>query len=150
MPDIEFNRRVTVPTPPSVVWEAVTDVDRVAGWVTVVGSVEEKEPLSRYSAVLTDQLGPFRLSADLDVSVTEVDEPTSIAFSADGEDRQVSSRIKIEARLVITPSDDQTLLDVTGRYEVTGRVAALGSSMIRSKGEKILDQFFESLYTELS
>lgn len=150
MPSVEFARRLTVPTSPPATWETVTNVSTVASWVTVVGSVEEHEPLSRYSAVLADRLGAFQLSADLEVVVTAVNEPTSITFSADGEDRQIGSRIRIDAEMRLQPDDTGTLVDVVGRYEVTGRVAALGSSMIRAKGEKILDQFFSSLEAELS
>lgn len=150
MPSVDFARSVTVSAAPSEIWDTVTDVSTVASWVTVVGSVEEHEPLSRYSAVLADRLGPFQLSADLDVVVTDMNKPTSIAFSADGEDRQVASRIKIDAQMRLRTNDTETVVEVDGRYEVTGRVAALGSSMIRAKGEKILDQFFSSLEAELT
>lgn len=149
MPSVDFSRRVTVPASPETAWTTVTDVDRVAGWVTVVGSVREIQHLARYSAVLADRLGPFTLSADLDVVVTDLEEMCSIAFLADGEDRQVASRIKIEAELSISPMSEGCEIGVAGRYEVTGRVANLGSSMIRAKGEKILDEFFGKLETEV-
>jgi carbon monoxide dehydrogenase subunit G len=94
-------------------------------------------------------MGPFRLSADLAVKVTAFRQPVSITFTAEGEDRQVSSRITVEAELTIEPREAGTVVAVNGRFEVTGRVATLGASMIRSKGEKILDQFFSSLEAEL-
>lgn len=150
MPSVDFTRSVSVSASPATIWQTVTDVSQVASWVAVVGSVEEHERLAHYSAVLADQLGPFRLSADLKVLVTNVEEPEVIAFAADGEDRQVASRIKINAEMRIAPGDTGTVVDVTGTYEVTGRVASLGSSMIRSKGEKILDQFFAALEAELN
>lgn len=150
MPSVDFSRRVTVSTSLETAWTTVTDVNRVAGWLTVVGSVAEVEHLSRYSAVLADRLGPFKLSADLDVVVTDMDEMRSIALRADGEDRQVASRIKIEAELSISPVTEGCEIGVAGRYEVTGRVASLGSSMIRAKGEKILDEFFARLETEVN
>lgn len=149
MPSVDFSRRVTAPASPETAWTTVTDVDRVAGWVTVVGSVREIQHLARYSAVLADRLGPFTLSADLDVVVTDLEEMCSIAFLADGEDRQVASRIKIEAELSISPVSEGCEIGVAGRYEVTGRVANLGSSIIRAKGEKILDEFFGKLETEV-
>lgn len=148
MPSVEFERSVSVKASPHVVWATVTDVDRIAKWVPVVGAVREIKHLSKYAAVLADRLGPFRLAADLDVTVTDVDEHRSVAFSADGEDRQVASRIRIDARLALTPDGEATQVDVAGHYEVTGRVAALGGSMIRAKGDKILDQFFSALEAE--
>lgn len=127
----------------------MTDVHRVADWVEVVGDVDELEYLSRYRATLTDRLGPFRLSADLDVEVVEADAERLIRFVADGEDRQVASRILIEAQLGLAAGDPGTTVSVEGKYEVTGRVATLGASMIKSKGEKILDQFFTAAENEL-
>lgn len=150
MPSVSFRRAVTVGTTPGGVWEAVTDVRRVASWVSVVDSVVEHASLERYGAVLTDQLGPFRLSADLDVEVTSITEGHSIRFLAQGEDRQVASRIRIEAGLELQAATDGTTVEVDGTYEVTGRVASLGGSMIRSKGDKILDQFFAALEAELA
>jgi uncharacterized protein len=150
MPSVEFSRDILVPAAPTSVWETVTDVHKVASWVSVVGAVEEIERLARYSAVLADRLGPFKLSADLDVEVTEIDEGRSIAFVADGEDRQVASRIRIAAALKVVPTATGSSVDVAGMYEVTGRVASLGASMIRSKGDKILEEFFAAIARELS
>lgn len=150
MPSVDFTRSLLVPAARDTVWDAITDVHRVAGWVSVVGAVTEIERLARYTAVLTDRLGPFRLSADLDVVVTALDEGRSIAFTADGEDRQVASRIKITGALSLNGQEEGTGVDVAGSYEVTGRVASLGASMIRAKGDKILEEFFSSIERELS
>lgn len=142
MPAVTFQRTIVVPASPEAVWEGLTDVHQVAGWVTVVGEVTEISRLERYETVLADRLGPFRLAADLVAVVTHLEQPTSISVTADGEDRQVASRIRIEVTLTLAPQAEGTAIAVTGEYEVTGKVATLGASMIRSKGEKILDEFF--------
>lgn len=149
MPTVDFERSIDVGSSPEKVWETITDAETVAGWVDLVGGVEEIEHLSRYSATLTDRLGPFRLSADLDIRVIELEAPSRLTFVADGEDRQVSSRIKVEATLTVSAGDRGSQLHVKGHYEVTGRVATLGASMIRTKGEAVLDDFFTSLSSEL-
>lgn len=150
MPTVDFERSIDVGSSPGKVWETITDAETVAGWVDLVGDVEEIEHLSRYSATLTDRLGPFRLSADLDIRVIELQAPSRLTFVADGEDRQVSSRIKVEATLTVSAGDRGSQLYVEGHYEVTGRVATLGASMIRTKGEAVLDDFFTSLSSELA
>ena len=149
MPTVSFERHLDVSASPDQTWSTVTDVHKVASWVSVVGSVEEIERLSRYTALLADRLGPFSLSADLDVQVTDVDEGKFISFRAEGEDRQVSSRIQIAASMTLEPSDTGTSVAVSGTYEVGGRVAALGASTIRSKAAKILDEFFGAAEREL-
>lgn len=150
MPAESFSRQVEVGASPEVVWQTFTDVERIAGWVTVVGDVIEIEPLAKYSAILQDRLGPFSVKADLDVTVTSLDEGSRIAFMAEGEDRQVSSRITIEAAMQLSDRDGGgTRVVVDGRYDVMGRVATLSSSTIRSKANKILDQFFDATEREL-
>lgn len=150
MPTVEFARTLSVGLSAEEVWRVVTDVDRVARWVSVLGKVATEQPLVSYRATLTDRLGPFRLSADLSVEVVEIEEGSTIRFIADGEDRQVASRIQVDARLTLEPGNQGTELLVEGKYEVTGRVATLGASMIRSKGEKILDEFFAAAARELA
>jgi carbon monoxide dehydrogenase subunit G len=130
-------------------WERLTDVQRVAGWVSIVGPVEELEPLRAYTTVLEDRLGPFKLRADLAVDVTDVVDGQSITLRAEGEDRQVASRIAVDATLSLDGSDNGTTVTVDGTYEVTGRIATLGASMIRNKAKKLLDEFFTAAGREL-
>lgn len=142
MPSENFDRLLSVSSDPETSWAVLTDVARLAGWVSIIEDVQQKSHLESYSAILSDRLGPFKLRADLEVSVSEVDEPHRIRVRAHGEDRQVASRISIDATLTIEPRADGTSgIHVTGVYEVIGRVATLGAGTIRQKATKILDEF---------
>ncbi len=142
MPAQEFRREVVVNLSRPRMWEVLLDVETVAGWVGLIGEVREVVPLSHYVAVLQDRVGPFRLRADLAILVKEMDRGSKVVLEAEGEDRQVRSRIKVNLtlRLFDTP-EDATALRLQGRYEVTGRVATLGASLIRHKAETILNEF---------
>lgn len=138
----EFSRRIEVGVPRERAWAAVIDVQEVARWISIVGGVEEVAPLERYRALLQDRLGPFKLRADLDIEVVEVEEGRRLRARASGEDRQVGSRIAVDATLTLDAAPAGTAIDVRGAYEVTGRVASLGAGSIRKKGETVLDDFF--------
>ena len=131
-------------------WDILVDVPRISGWVPLVGAVTEHEPLKRYTAVLEDRMGPFRLRADLDVIVTQMIEPASITIRADGEDRQVGSRITVDATLGLSSSTHGCTIDIDGSYEVTGRVATMGSAAIRQKAEAAIQAFVDSARAELT
>lgn len=150
MPTAVFQRDVRVAADADTAWATLTDVDLLVSWVSILDQASVVDPLKRYTAVLTDRLGPFRLHADLDVEVTDVEEPVRIVVRAEGEDRQVASRITVSAELKLLPSADATVIAVAGSYEVAGRVATLGASTIRKKADKILEEFFESLQRSLS
>jgi len=131
-------------------WEILVDVERVSGWVSVVRDVTEHEHLSRYTAVLEDRMGPFKLRADLEVTVVSVVEGSRITVRADGEDRQVGSRITVDATLGLEPLEPTgCMVTIEGEYEVTGRVATMGASTIRQKADKVLTEFIESAKREL-
>lgn len=137
-----FTRGLEVPRAADEVWHTLLDVPRVASWITIVGAVEEVTPLERYRAVLEDRLGPFRLRADLDIRVTGLEPGRRVTARASGEDRQVASRIAIEATLTTQARPAGTAVALEGYFEVTGRVAALGAASIRKKAERVLEDFF--------
>lgn len=150
MPSMNFERSLQVTADPATCWGILTDVPQLASWISIVDEAKEISPLERYTAVLADRMGPFKLRADLDIEVSEVDEPHNIRVRAAGEDRQVSSRIAVDATLRLQPGDGAgTVVVVTGGYEVVGKVATLGAGMIRQKAAKILDEFFARASAQL-
>ncbi|WP_396449574.1 CoxG family protein [Actinomadura sp.] len=150
MAEFEFDRAVSVTGTPAAVWELITDVPRLVGWIDVVHDAREIEPLSHYSAVIQDKVGMFRLRADLDIHMTEVDEGKRIVAHAEGQDRQVGSRITIDAEVLLDPAPSSTSVRVSGKYGITGNVATLGSSAIKRKGDKVLKEFFGHLSSDSS
>jgi carbon monoxide dehydrogenase subunit G len=145
-----FVRELTVSSNLEQCWNVLTDVLRVASWVSIARDVQERERLRSYTAVLEDRLGPFRLRADLDITVSDVKDGERLTVRAEGEDRQVASQIRADAELRLEPNGGGTRIVVEGSYEVTGRVAMLGASMISAKAQKIVDEFFEQAEKELA
>lgn len=149
MPAMSFSRDLRVATDPATCWAVLTDVPRLVTWVSIVDHATEISPLQKYTAVLMDRVGPFKLRADLDILVSEVEPARHIRVRASGEDRQVSSRIAVDAVLDLEQEAELTRIRIAGDYEVVGRVATLGAGMIRQKAAKILDEFFNHAASEL-
>ena len=136
-----------IASPRTQAWTTLLDFRRVASWLSIVGDVRELEPLRRYSAVLEDRVGPFALRADLAVTV-DAQEP-HLRVRAEGEDRQVASRITATIELGLSDEDGATRVAVSGGYDITGKIATLGAGAIRKKGEHVLDEFVANLTREL-
>ncbi len=145
----EFTRTIRLTASPETVWVAMNDVRRVASWLSIVRDVTDVDPPRRYSALLEDHLGPFSMKADLEVTVDADADRRRMHVAAAGEDRQIASRISAAIDLALEPQDAGTSVTVTGRYEITGRIATLGSGPIRKKGDKVLEEFFANLGREL-
>ena len=146
----EFHREVSVTSSPEETWRVITTVPLVVSWVDIVEDVVEVEPLSKYTAVLMDRLGPFKLRADLDIDIFDVVVGESLAGKASGEDRQVGSRLTIDGSVSLREREPSgTVVTVRGSYEVSGRVASMGSGTINKKAEKIMDDFFATAASAL-
>ena len=145
----DFARTVHLAAPAEAVWTTLLNFPRVASWLSVVRDLREVEAQRRYTTMLEDRVGPFAMRADLaiDVSVNGAERRLHVAGS--GEDRQIASRISAALDLAVVPSSTGCDRLVTGRYEITGRIATLGSGAIRKKGDKVLEDFFANLTREL-
>jgi carbon monoxide dehydrogenase subunit G len=142
MPRETFDRKISVPVGRDTAWRVITDVPSLVGWVSLL---QEAQTISE----LEDKIGMFALKADLDITVVEYSEPDHIVVHAEGEDRQVASRIVVDATVRLSDEGTGSQVHVTGAYEVSGRVATLGAGAIKKKAGRILDEFFGSLEREL-
>lgn len=146
----EFYREIAVSSSPEETWQVITTVPLVVSWAGIVEDAVEVEPLAKYTAVLMDRLGPFKLRADLDIDIFDVVVGESLSGKATGEDRQVGSRLLIEGSVALRPREPfGSIVTVRGVYEVTGRVAAMGSGTINKKAEKIMNEFFATAASAL-
>ena len=139
------------------VWPRLLDVKAVASWLPIMHSVTEVSSGtsgidgSSFQAALEDKVGPFSLRADLRIEVAGVREREQVSIRARGEDRQIRSRILIDAACSLADeAPDRTRVRLSGTYEITGRVATLGAGVIRSKAAKLIDTFCTNATTGLS
>ncbi|HEY7624230.1 MAG TPA: SRPBCC domain-containing protein [Candidatus Limnocylindria bacterium] len=145
----DIARSVRVPASPEQAWSVLLDFPRVASWLKVVRDLRAVEPMKRYTTVLEDRVGPFAMRADLAIDVRVDEASRTLHVSGSGEDRQISSRISAALDIAVAPDDAGSRLDVSGRYEITGRIATLGAGAIRKKGDKVLADFFDNATREL-
>lgn len=146
----KFARTLTVTTDPAQAWEVLTDVDRLAGWVTIVHDVQELTRLEKYTAVLQDRVGPFKMRADLDITADVRDPGRQIDIRASGRDRALDTRIAVSATMLLSDgADGGTSIEISGEYQVTGKAAGMGAGVIRKKADGIINDFFGSASREL-
>ena len=139
------------------VWPRLLDVQAVASWLPIMHSVTEVSSGASgidgasFQAAFEDKVGPFSLRADLRIEVAGVREREEVSIRARGEDRQIRSRILIDAACSLADeSPDRTRVRLRGTYEITGRVATLGAGVIRSKATKLIDAFITNATRELA
>ena len=151
------DREFVVEAACDVVWPRLLDVQAVASWLPIMHSVTEVSPGpsgidgSSFKAAFEDKVGPFSLRADLHIEVSGVHDGEEVSIRARGEDRQIRSRIMIDAAARLSDAGPgQTRVQLVGSYEITGRVATLGAGIIRSKASKLIDTFCTNAASALS
>jgi carbon monoxide dehydrogenase subunit G len=145
-----FSREVKLSAEVERTWGVVSTFTEVLSWFSIVGSATEIEPARRYSAVLTDRVGPFRLHADLNIDLAIDESRHAIHAQGRGEDRQMGSRIALEVDLRLAPLEGGTALEVLGTYEITGRPATLGAATIVKKADRALEEFVSAAHARLA
>ena len=153
----QLDRAFVVEAARDEVWPRLLDVQSVASWLPIMHSVTEVSSGrsgidgSSFQAAFEDRVGPFSLRADLRIEVAEVRELEEVSIRARGEDRQIRSRITIDAAAHLADAGpDRTRVRLSGSYEITGRVATLGAGIIRSKASKLIDTFCTNATTGLA
>ena len=151
------DREFVVEAPRDEVWPRLLDVEAVASWLPIMHSVTEVSSGrsgidgSSFQAAFEDKVGPFSLRADLHIEVAGVRESEEVSIRARGEDRQIRSRIMIDAACTLADEGPGcTRVRLSGTYEITGRVATLGAGVIRSRANKLIDTFCTNATTGLS
>lgn len=141
----KVNRTIVVNSDRETTWSVITDVNELASWIGIVHDVEVLVFLEKYTAVLEDRVGPFKLRADLtiDVSVPRYGELVEVV--ATGMDRAMDSKIAISASVELSETEvGGTTISIDGKYQVTGRAASMGGGIIRKKADGVVSDFFSN------
>jgi uncharacterized protein len=151
---MNFHMNLTLPSSREEIWPIFFDVARIARLIPGCEQVEEKEPLSLYSAVMKQKIGPFKLEVPTEVSVEELVPLTRIRSRARGRDKFTGTTldVKLDVRLeaqVAANGAAGTGLTVDSEMQVAGRLAALGFSVVKKKTEEIFTEFEKRLRAEL-
>jgi carbon monoxide dehydrogenase subunit G len=147
---MNFHMDLALPAPRETIWPIFFDVARIASLIPGCEQVEEIEPLSLYSAVMKQKIGPFKLEVPTEVRVEELVAPERVRSRARGRDKFTGTTLDVLLDVVLAPAEDNsTRLTVDSTMQVAGRLAALGYPVVKKKTEEIFVEFEKRLRAEL-
>jgi carbon monoxide dehydrogenase subunit G len=147
---VRIDKQVVVDGRPPEIWEILWDVERIAHCIRGVSDVSVVEPERRYSARITQRVGPFQVSFTLAIDVLEVQPVSSIKVMASGRDAKLASRMKATMLLNLGALEEsRTSLDIHTDVKLQGRLATLGQGIIARKADEELAHFSAALEREL-
>jgi carbon monoxide dehydrogenase subunit G len=117
------------------------DVPRMVACLPGCGEAREIEPHRRYEARMTQRVGPITLSVPLEVTVSGVVPPTSLALEARGRDGALGAHVAMSVRLAVAPREAGSRVRIEAEGKILGKLGALGHGIIQRKAEELIDEF---------
>ena len=146
---MKFEKTVTVKAPREAVWKFLWDVPRVAACLPGCKGAQVVEEGKRYTAVVGERVGPFKVEFPLSIEVLESRPPEYLKARAGGKDAKVDGLVKVELDLYLVEAGEDTEMRVTTDVAILGKLGTLGHSVIVRKGDEVVAKFAEALRAHL-
>lgn len=140
-----FTRTTEVTAAPEEIWATIHDVDRLAGFSSHLGPVTVITDDRRWQVSLHDRVGPFKLSAPMDIELVAETDRVEVSIRASGKDRGPGTRLEVEASVRIDQTKHGSGLTLEGSYDLKGRIARLGGPVAKQQAETMIDEFWSNL-----
>jgi hypothetical protein len=142
---MEFEDTSTIDADREVVWELISDPEVL--YSCVPGAEEiNKESDTEYTGVISRGIAGISIELDGELNILTEEPPERLEAEASGSDRITNSRLDAEAELRVNQGDDGTA-DLVYSIEMvfSGRLATLGSRIVKRQIKSDVDTFFENL-----
>ncbi|MDH3262714.1 MAG: carbon monoxide dehydrogenase subunit G [Paracoccaceae bacterium] len=143
---MEFKDEILINAPRQVVYDALNDP------VILRRCIPGCEELIRHSATDLEakvvlKIGPVKARFSGNVVLDQAGAPQSFSLTGEGKGG-VAGFAKGGADVVLAEVENGTILSYTAKVEVGGKIAQLGSRLIKGTAAKLSAQFFESFAAE--
>jgi carbon monoxide dehydrogenase subunit G len=130
------------------VWNLLRDTPRLTGLLPGVDSVAplNEEGKESYSAKVSDRIGPFKITMNLEVRVTESVEPSLLKASIKGADSMGLNRMTGSLQVALSEAAPfGTQMHFEASIEVLGKLATLGAVPIRRRTTQVFAEFAKNI-----
>lgn len=146
---MEIDKTLTLPATPERAWAVLLDPQAMAQCVPGMQSVLVVSP-DEYTAEMVTKVSFITARMKLRTRIVERDEPRYLKAEGTGEDSGVASSMKqtTEMHLEALP-DGQSQLRLRVKVDVVGRLATFGLSALKTKADRLWDEFGQNLVKHL-
>jgi carbon monoxide dehydrogenase subunit G len=141
---MEVNGERTINQTPDQLWGTILDADVLEQ--TIPGAENLEREGDHYEGTLERGLAGITVTLSIDVDITEKDRPNWLECEIEGTDNAINSRVDGDAHVDFEAGEgEQTNLVYDTEFNFSGKLASLGSRIIRRKVNNDLETFFENL-----
>jgi uncharacterized protein len=147
---MEIEKTLLLQAPPQQVWALILDTQAMASCVPGLRSVELIHA-DEYLALMQVKLAFINARFKLRTRITERDEPHRLVAEGTGEDSSVASSLKHRTVMQLTPhAAGGTELLMRVQVDVFGRIGSFGLSAMKTKADRLWDEFGEAFAARLA
>lgn len=134
------------------VWKLLRDTPRLTHLLPGVESVTPivATGIEAYAAKVTDKIGPFKLTMNLEVRVIEAVEKTLLKASLKGADAIGLNRVTGSIEIALAPAVAGTHMRFDAAIEILGKLAMLGAVPIRRRTTQSFAEFAHNIQTQFA
>ena len=132
-----------IQAPRATVWQALNDAEVLKACIPGCTALEKTSD-TEMKAAATLSVGPVKANFTGNVTLSEIDAPTSYVITGQGAGG-VAGFAKGSAKVMLADDGpDATLLTYTVKADVGGKIAQLGGRLIDQTAKKLAGEFFKS------
>lgn len=142
---MEIEKTLAINAPAEKVWEMLLDPQVMGGCVPGMQSIEVVSP-TEYKAVMAVKVSFISAKFRLKTTIVEQRAPSYLRCEGTGEDTSVASSMKQQSEVFLKPQPDgSTELRLKVKVDVVGRLANFGLSAMKTKADRLWEEFGQNL-----
>ena len=147
---MEIEKTVTVAAPAPQVWAMLLDPNVMGGCVPGMQSIEVISE-DEYIALMHVKISFISAKFKLKTRIVERRAPYYLRTEGTGEDTSVASSLKQQSEIFLSElPDGLTELRIKVQVDVVGRLGTFGLSVMKTKADRMWDEFARNLATRLA
>jgi carbon monoxide dehydrogenase subunit G len=148
---MKLERQVDVMASPEEVWKFFWNIPELASCIPGCTSARAEGEPGHYAATVKVRVGQFRVEFQLEIDVVDVVDGQKITARVQGTDRHTGARMVSDLQLrVLAAETGGAVVWLENDFQVYGRLASMGHSIVMRRGEDIMDEFAQNVRTRLS
>jgi carbon monoxide dehydrogenase subunit G len=141
---MEVNGEQTISQSPDPLWDILLDATTLEQ--TIPGAQNLDRDGDHYEGTLERGLAGISISLSANVDITDQAHPEWIVCDIEGTDNTINSRVDGEAHVDFEETDEgKTELAYQVEFDFSGKLASLGSRIIKRKVNNDVETFFTNL-----
>lgn len=129
------------------VWKLLRDTPCLTGLLPGVENVESlnETGVEGYAARVSDKIGPFKLTMNLEVRVIETVEASLLKAAIRGADSMGLNRVTGSMQISLSSASSGTQMRFEASIEILGKLATLGAVPIRRRTTQAFAEFAQNI-----